>query len=122
MEGPRPKPSRVGLASIWGRAMYLELARVVDTSTRRKSRAPRPTTGGAPRSRAAAVGMTPALHRSHKSHGSQSHARSNAEESLGCPVRTTVLMHTITEAADPLVLPYLTSKPAPGAVAVEAAV
>ena len=64
--------------------------------------------------------MVPELHRSHKSHGSQSHARSNAEESPGCLVRTTVLIQAIP--ADPLVLPYLTFEPAPGTVAVEAAV
>ena len=49
-EGPSPEPSRVGLVSMWARTMYPELARVVDTPTRRKGRPPRHTTGGAPRS------------------------------------------------------------------------
>ena len=49
-KGPSPEPLPVGLASIWGRAMYPEFARVVDTPTRRKSRAPHLAHGKGPQS------------------------------------------------------------------------
>ena len=49
----------MGLASMWGRAMYPDLARVVDTPTRRKSKAPRPTHGRGLQLGTAAVGVAP---------------------------------------------------------------
>ena len=64
--GPSPEPSRVGLASICGLAMYLELARVVDSRTRRKSRAPHIAHRRRPRSRSAAVGVVPGASQSHE--------------------------------------------------------
>ena len=68
--GPSPGPSPVGLTYIWGRAMYPELAALVDTPIKRKSKAPHPTVKGAPGSRAVAVGVVLEVHRSHKSDGS----------------------------------------------------
>ena len=41
-EGPGSTAARVGLMSIWGRATYPEVARVPETPTKRKTRAPRP--------------------------------------------------------------------------------
>ena len=40
--------ARVGRISIWGRAMYLEVARALETPTKRKARPPRPKTSEAP--------------------------------------------------------------------------
>ena len=45
---PSKEPSRVGVASIWGRAMYTEMANVAEILTRKKCRAPRPARRGAP--------------------------------------------------------------------------
>ena len=106
----------MGLASIWGRATYPELARVVDTPTKRKGRPSRFAADGAPRSRAAVGGMVPEVHESHESDSSQPDAGSDAEELLECLVRPTAQTHAIPEAADPLVFPCAASELAPGAV------
>ena len=101
--------------------MYPESAQVVDTPTRRKSIAPRPTHGGEPRSRATAVDVVPGASQSHKSENSQSDAVSDAGESLERPVPRVVPVHAVPEAVEPLLLPCPASEQAPGAVAVEAA-
>ena len=119
--GPSPEPLRVGLASIWGRSMYPGLAQVVDTRTKKKSKAPHPTHGRGPRPRASAVGVVPGASRSHESKDGQLDAISDARESLECPIPTGVFVHAVPEAAQPLSLPYPTSEQAPNVVAVEAA-
>ena len=111
----------MGLASIWGRAMYPELARVVDTPTRRKCRAPRPTHGRGARSGIAAVGVVPGAGRSHESEDGQSDAASDDGELLECPFLTAEPVHAVPKAAEPLLLPYPAREEAPGAMAVAAA-
>ena len=112
----------MGLASIWGRAMYPELAKVVDTPTRRKSGAPHPTHGRGLRSGAAAGGVVPRARRSHKSEEGESDAASDDGESLECSVPTAEPVHAVLEAAEQLLPHYPAREAAPGAVAVAAVV
>ena len=113
--GPGPEPLRVGLASIWGRAMYPELARVVDTPTRRKKQSPTPYTW-----RGAPV----------KSRGRGRPSRGKPVTRVRRrPVRRSFRRRGVAgvpcpngEVAEPLLLPYSASEQAPGAVAVEATV
>ena len=118
VKAPAWNPRRWDSRLIGAVAMYPELTRVVDTPTKRKVKPPCPATAGAPGSRTAAVGM---VHWSQESDGSQQHAGSDANESLKCPVRTTVPTHAILEVADPLAPLYPASEPVRGVVAVEAA-
>ena len=102
--------------------MYPELARVVDTPTRRKSKAPHPTHGRGPRPGAAAMGIIPGASQSSESEEGESDADADARESLECSVPTVEPSHAVPDAAEPLLLHYPAPKSAPGAVAVAAVV
>ena len=112
----------MGLALFWGKAMNPELARVVDTPTRRKSRAPRNARGKGPHPGAAAASSGPRTGRSRGTEEGQSDATSDAGESVECSVSTHELVHAVPETMDPRLLPCPAHGDAPGTVAVEAAV
>ena len=112
----------MGLASIWGRAMYPELARVVDKPTRRKSIAPRPTHGRGTRLGAMAANGVPSAARSPESAEEQSDATSDDGDSLECPAPNDEPVHAVPKAADPPLLSCPPPGDTPSAVAVEAVV
>ena len=94
----------MGLASIWGRAMYPVLARVVDMPTRRKCRAPCTARGKGPQPGTATAGSDPRSGRSPGSEEEQSDATSDAGKPVECLVPAGELVHAVLETVDPPLL------------------
>ena len=110
-EGPSQVPPPVGLISIWGRAMYPDLARIVGTVAKRKSQGPRPAGGRIPQPRTASVGAVRAVRRSHESDDSRLDTESATKGLLDYLDRAVVQSHAFREATNPPVVRCSTSVP-----------
>ena len=99
--GPSHKPSRVTPASIWGKVMYPEMAKVVDTPTHRKCQAPLPAQGAGPHTWTTAAGCVPGSGSSHGSEGEQSDSTSVTVEPVEHCVPAEDLVSADTEGVGP---------------------